>query len=123
MEFGGVYTSYIPTTTAAVTRNADDHDLVFNSDDFNPAMFSVYCEAKYNAGAFLGAAGTRYAFAIDNGTVNNVIGFSNNSGGRPWADHHPIRGHRTDARRGSAQQLRSDRSGSPGCGGGYRHLQ
>ena len=80
VEFGGVFTSYIPTTTVAVTRNADDHDLVFNSDDFNPAMFSVYCEAKYNAGAFLGAPGTRYAFAIDNGTVNNVIAFSNNSG-------------------------------------------
>lgn len=79
VEFAQSYSSFIPTTTAAVTRNADDHDLVFSTDDFNPALFSVYCEARYNGGGAFNS-GNRYAFAIDNNTANNLVGFCNDTG-------------------------------------------
>jgi len=72
-------TSYIPTTVAQVTRNADVASVNTLSPWFNSASGTLYAEAQY---PFVAASGLNSGFAeIDDGTFNEAIANYVTSGG------------------------------------------
>lgn len=70
-EAGAFPTSYIPTTTAAVTRNADVATMTGTnfSDWFNPTEGTLLCRAS----RFANTATFPAAFQIDDGTDSNRL--------------------------------------------------
>ena len=73
-EGGAFATSYIATTTAAVTRPADSAVITdLSKVGFNPLQGSFVIEAD----GFQPNA--KYAFAVTDGTTNNMIGLSRQS--------------------------------------------
>jgi hypothetical protein len=69
-EVGSYATSYIPTTTAAVTRNADVISKTGISDLIGQTEGTIYAEIKVNK--LIGTA-SRYIFHLSDGTANNRI--------------------------------------------------
>jgi len=78
LEVGAYITSYIPTTTTALTRNADVISKTGISDLIGQTEGTIYAEIKVNK--LIGTA-SRYIFHISDGTVNNriYIAFSGSS--------------------------------------------
>lgn len=70
IELGSYSTSYIPTTTASVTRNADVINKTSVSALIGQTEGTLYSEIKVNK--LIGAA-SRYIFHISDGTANNRI--------------------------------------------------
>jgi hypothetical protein len=70
LEAGGYATSYIPTTTAAVTRNADVISKTGISSLIGQTEGTIFAEIKVSK--LLGTA-SRYIFHISDGTTNNRI--------------------------------------------------
>ena len=69
-EIGSNATSYIPTTTAAVTRNADVINKTGITDLIGQTEGTLYTEIKVNK--LIGTA-SRYIFHLSDGTANNRI--------------------------------------------------
>ena len=69
LELGPVSTSFIKTTSGAVTRAADDYKIVGTdfTDFYNQSEGTVYLEAQKRD------AGSIYNFTIGDGTLNNRI--------------------------------------------------
>jgi hypothetical protein len=78
LEVGAYITSYIPTTTTALTRNADVISKTGISDLIGQTEGTIYAEIKVNK--LIGTA-SRYIFHISDGTANNriYIAFSGSS--------------------------------------------
>jgi hypothetical protein len=78
LELGSYSTSYIPTTTAAVTRNADVINKTSVSSLIGQTEGTLYAEIKVNK--LIGTA-SRYIFHVSDGTANNriYIAFSGSS--------------------------------------------
>jgi hypothetical protein len=70
LEAGSFGTSYIPTTTAAVTRNADVISKTSVSSLIGQTEGTIFAEIKVSK--LLGTA-SRYIFHISDGTTNNRI--------------------------------------------------
>ena len=70
LEAGSYPTSYIPTTTAAVTRNADVISKTSVSSLIGQTEGTIFAEIKVSK--LLGTA-SRYIFHISDGTTNNRI--------------------------------------------------
>jgi hypothetical protein len=70
LELGSYSTSYIPTTTASVTRNADVISKTGISSLIGQTEGTLYTEIKVNK---LIGAGSRYIFHLSDGTANNRI--------------------------------------------------
>jgi hypothetical protein len=70
IELGSYSTSYIPTTTASVTRNADVISKTGISSLIGQTEGTIYAEIKVNK--LIGIA-SRYIFHISDGTINNRI--------------------------------------------------
>ena len=70
LEAGSYSTSYIPTTTASVTRNADVINKTGITDLIGQTEGTLYTEIKVNK--LIGAA-SRYIFHLSDGTANNRI--------------------------------------------------
>jgi hypothetical protein len=70
LEAGSYATSYIPTTTAAVTRNADVISKTSVSSLIGQTEGTIYAEIKVSK--LLGTA-SRYIFHLSDGTANNRI--------------------------------------------------
>lgn len=70
IELGSASTSYIPTTTAAVTRNADVISKTSVSSLIGQTEGTIYAEIKVSK--LLGTA-SRYIFHLSDGTANNRI--------------------------------------------------
>ena len=71
VEAGAFATSYIPTTTTALTRNADVASMTGRnfSDWYNASEGSLYGESSS-----LRDTATRWPFAFDDGSATNLIG-------------------------------------------------
>jgi hypothetical protein len=71
LEAGAFATSYIPTTTTALTRNADVASMTGRnfSDWYNASEGSLYGESSS-----LRDTATRWPFAFDDGSATNLIG-------------------------------------------------
>jgi hypothetical protein len=79
LEVGAFPTSYIPTTTTALTRAADVASVNTLSPWFNSVAGTLYAEAQY---PFAAASGLNSGFAeIDDGTFNEAIANYVTSGG------------------------------------------
>jgi hypothetical protein len=78
LEVGAYITSYIPTTTSALTRNADVISKTGISSLIGQTEGTIYAEIKVNK--LIGTA-SRYIFSISDGTANNriYIAFSSSS--------------------------------------------
>jgi hypothetical protein len=78
IELSSHSTSYIPTTTAAVTRNADVINKTSVSSLIGQTEGTLYTEVKVNK--LIGTA-SRYIFHVSDGTTNNriYIAFSGSS--------------------------------------------
>jgi hypothetical protein len=94
IELGAFATSYIPTTTTSLTRNADVVDMTGTnfSDWYNATEGSIY--AEYTPFTVSGA--TRGVFSINDGSANNYADWRPNggdfvvtSGGAGQADMYP----------------------------------
>ena len=74
LEAGSVPTSYIPTTASTVTRSADNASMTGTnfSSWYNSIEGSLFVAARVNA---LGGSGYPGIAYVDDGTVNNCIGF------------------------------------------------
>ncbi len=70
LEVGSYATSYIPTTTASVTRNADVISKTGISSLIGQTEGTIYAEIKVSK--LLGTA-SRYIFHLSDGTANNRI--------------------------------------------------
>jgi hypothetical protein len=70
LEAGSYATSYIPTTSASVTRNADVISKTGISSLIGQTEGTIYAEVKVSK--LIGTA-SRYIFHISDGTVNNRI--------------------------------------------------
>jgi hypothetical protein len=70
LEAGSYATSYIPTTTATVTRNADVINKTSVSSLIGQTEGTIYSEIKVSK--LLGTA-SRYIFHLSDGTANNRI--------------------------------------------------
>jgi hypothetical protein len=70
LEAGSYATSYIPTTSAAVTRNADVISKTGISSLIGQTEGTIYAEVKVSK--LIGTA-SRYIFHISDGTANNRI--------------------------------------------------
>jgi hypothetical protein len=70
LEAGSYATSYIPTTSASVTRNADAISKTGISDLIGQTEGTLYTEFKVNK--LIGTA-SRYIFHVSDGTANNRI--------------------------------------------------
>lgn len=75
-EAGAFPTSYIPTTTSTVARASDLASIAdLSKIGFNPTEGTFIVDAEgYQPGA-------KYAFAVTDGTTNNMIGVSRQSSG------------------------------------------
>lgn len=78
-EEGAFPTSYIPTTTATVTRNADDCSITGTdfSEWFNSNEGTIYVEAQT---LYTTATGIPYVLTINDGTANETIEYRISSG-------------------------------------------
>ena len=74
LEAGAFPTSYIPTTTTALTRAADVASVNTLSPWFNAVEGTIYSEGGFASAPFLGGNRFTGLFAINDGTVNNYIG-------------------------------------------------
>jgi hypothetical protein len=74
VEAGAFLTSYIPTTTTALTRSADVASVNTLSPWFNSAEGTIYSEGGFASAPFVGGNRFTGLFAINDGTVNNYIG-------------------------------------------------
>jgi len=72
VEEGSYHTSYIPTTGAASTRNADVCNNSGSAQDFNSEEGVLYAEIAY-----LSDTGTYRTISINDGTNNNMVAFEN----------------------------------------------
>lgn len=76
LELGAFATSYIPTTTAALTRNADVATMTgTNFSDWYNATEGAFVAQT----AFVGTAASRSVFYADDNTTNNYIGINTTS--------------------------------------------
>lgn len=83
MEEGLFPTSYIPTTTAAVTR-ANESCTMALTDFWNASEGTIFVTADYIASSAQDT-GSRYAVQLDDGTQDNRISVNNRSGTRNGA--------------------------------------
>ena len=74
LEAGSFPTSYIPTTASTVTRSVDNADMTGRnfSSWYNSTEGSLFVAARVNA---LGGSGFPGIAYVDDGTVNNCMGF------------------------------------------------
>jgi hypothetical protein len=74
LEAGSFPTSYIPTTASTVTRSADNADMTGTnfSSWYNSSEGSLFVASRVNA---LGSSGYPGIAYVDDGTVNNCMGF------------------------------------------------
>ena len=74
LEAGAFPTSYIPTTASTVTRSADNADMTKTnfSSWYNSSEGTLFVSARINALGGPGYPGIAY---VDDGTVNNCMGF------------------------------------------------
>lgn len=77
-EVGSFVTSAIPTTTATVTRNADNASITGTdfSDWYSATEGTIYVELETN-----GAVDNAYILSISDGSLDNVIGLRHISSG------------------------------------------
>ena len=75
VEEGPIATSYIPTTTASVTRNKDDISLTGASDLIGQSEGTIYVEVDWRRTA----GTTQFLLAASDGTISNSIFISNDS--------------------------------------------
>lgn len=80
LEAGAFPTSYIPTTSATVTRSTDNASITGTnfSSWYNSTEGTLFAAARINA---LGGANYPGIAYVDDGTVNNCIGFYINDAG------------------------------------------
>ena len=80
LEVGGFPTSYIPTTTASVTRTGEIAQIAGTnfSNLYNPLEGTLYSTFRINRLGGVGFPGIVY---VDDGTINNTIGFYVNDAG------------------------------------------
>jgi hypothetical protein len=76
LEAGAFPTSYIPTTTTALTRAADVASVNTLSPWFNASEGTLFAEAQW-----FGLTANDYYMAFNDGTSNNVLGIGINSAG------------------------------------------
>jgi len=81
VEAGSFPTSYIPTTSAQVTRAGDGISLLTSAFPYSATETSIYVDARWNNGSGLNSS-ARYAIQLDDGTVNNRISIYNRDGRR-----------------------------------------
>ena len=81
-EIGAFPTSYIPTTSIAVTRSADNASMTGTnfSSWYNPTEGSIYC--SYNIQQNIDTI-TRLIFRFDDLTTNNRIGYYDRTSNNP----------------------------------------
>jgi hypothetical protein len=74
LEAGAFATSYIPTTASTVTRSVDNADMTGTnfSSWYNSTEGSLFVASRVNA---LGSSGYPGIAYVDDGTVNNCMGF------------------------------------------------
>ena len=71
LEAGAFATSYIPTTTTALTRNADVATMTgTNFSDWYNASEGTF---EFSSVAASGVSVTQYAFSVSDGTNNNLL--------------------------------------------------
>ena len=77
VELGPIATSYIPTTTASVTRNKDDISLTGASNLIGQSEGTLYVEVDWKE-----ASGTyQFLLSLNDGTLSNRIVIYNTIGG------------------------------------------
>jgi hypothetical protein len=81
-ETGAFPTSYIPTTTTALTRNADVATMTGTnfSDWYNATEGTFVVRNNYNSGSNVGTAGGRVALAANTTVGNSLIVLYNRNG-------------------------------------------
>jgi hypothetical protein len=75
VEAGSIATSYIPTTTASVTRNKDDISLTGASDLIGQSEGTLYVEIDWR----LATGVAQRLLTASDGTIDNSIAISKNS--------------------------------------------
>ena len=68
VEASPIATSYIPTTTASVTRNKDDISLTGASDLIGQSEGTLYVEVDFRA-----VSGAQYILSVSDNTINNWL--------------------------------------------------
>jgi len=78
VEEGPIATSYIPTTTASVTRNKDDITLGSASSLIGQTEGTLYVEVDWK----LASGNNQFLLTVSDGTFNNRIQIYNSGGGQ-----------------------------------------
>lgn len=80
LELGSFPTSYIPTTTATVTRSADVASVATSSFPYSATAGTLIVSADY-----IGQSpSVNYFTALDDGTTSNFMGIRRNPAGDTW---------------------------------------